>query len=66
MEIQQIIKEIFDRDYHTKQDDKNELLKLINVILEQNYIQFNDHFYKQHNGLAMGAPTSAIFAETFI
>jgi hypothetical protein len=39
---------------------------LINIILEQNYIQFNDYFYKQHSGLAMGAPTSAIFAETFL
>jgi hypothetical protein len=26
MEVKQIIKDIFDHDYHTKQDDKNELL----------------------------------------
>jgi hypothetical protein len=66
VEVKQIIKDILDRDYHTKLDDKRELLGLINVILEQNYIQFNDHFYKQHSCLAMGAPTSAILAETFI
>jgi hypothetical protein len=66
MEVKQIIKDNFDRDYHTKQDDKKVLLSLINIILEQNCIQFNNHFYRQHNGLAMVAPTSAIFAETFI
>jgi hypothetical protein len=36
------------------------------MILEQNYFQFNDQFFKQNEGLAMGAPMSAILAETFI
>jgi hypothetical protein len=29
-------------------------------------MQFNGHFFKQHDGLAMGAPTSAVLTETFI
>jgi hypothetical protein len=29
-------------------------------------MQFNDQFYKQNEGLAMGAPTSAILPEAFI
>jgi hypothetical protein len=29
-------------------------------------MQHNDHQYKQNEGLAMGAPTSAILAEMFI
>jgi hypothetical protein len=29
-------------------------------------MQFNDQFYNQNEGLAMGAPTSAILTETFI
>jgi hypothetical protein len=66
MEVTNIIKDVLDRDYYTKQDNKYELLNLTNTILEQNYIQFNNHFYKQHDGLAMGAPTSAILAEIFI
>jgi hypothetical protein len=37
-----------------------------NTTLEQNYIQFNNHFYKQHDRLAMGAPTSAVLAEICI
>jgi hypothetical protein len=32
----------------------------------QNYLQFNDQFYNQNEGLAMETPTSAILSETFI
>jgi hypothetical protein len=32
----------------------------------QNYFQFDQQYYKQTKGLAMGAPTSAILAEKFI
>jgi hypothetical protein len=46
--------------------EKQELESLLNIIFEHNYMQFNDHFYKHDEGLAMGAPTSAILAETFI
>jgi hypothetical protein len=34
--------------------------------MEQNYFLFDQKFYKQVKGLAMGAPTSAILAEIFI
>jgi hypothetical protein len=45
---------------------KHEVIILLNAILEQNYLQFSNHFYEQDEGLAMGAPTSAVLAETFI
>jgi hypothetical protein len=45
---------------------KQELEILLNTIFEHNYMQFNDQFYNQNKGLAMGAPTSAILAEIFI
>lgn len=35
-------------------------------MLEQNYFQVDQDYYKQNDGLAMGAPTSAILAETYI
>lgn len=38
----------------------------IKHMLEQNYLKFNHQFYKQNQGLAMGAPKSVILAETFI
>jgi hypothetical protein len=34
--------------------------------MEQNYIQFAQQYYKQIDGLAMGAPISAILAEIYI
>jgi hypothetical protein len=34
--------------------------------MEQNYFQFNQQYYKQTEGLAMGAPTPAILAEIYI
>jgi hypothetical protein len=36
---------------------------LINTILEQNYFQFDNKYYKLKEGLAMGAPTSGILSE---
>jgi hypothetical protein len=34
--------------------------------MEHNYLQFNNQYYKEEEGLAVGALTSAILAETFI
>jgi retron-type reverse transcriptase len=45
---------------------EKELLTLINTIIEQHYLHLNNKFLKQYEGLAMGAPTSAILAENFI
>jgi hypothetical protein len=45
---------------------KEELLYILDMILEQNYLQFNNQFFKQDEGLTIGAPTLAILAETFI
>jgi hypothetical protein len=46
--------------------EKQELVMLLNTILDHKYMQFNDQFYKQNDGLAMGAPMSAILVETFL
>jgi hypothetical protein len=53
-------------DNHTHQEEKEELLMILNMIVEQNYFQFNNQFFKQNEGLPMGAPTSAIMAETLV
>jgi hypothetical protein len=34
--------------------------------MERNYLQFEQQYYKEIEGLAMGAPLLAILAETFI
>jgi hypothetical protein len=43
-----------------------ELQKLFETNLTQNYLQFNHNQYKQINDLAMGPTTSHLFAEIFI
>jgi hypothetical protein len=45
---------------------KQEILNITRLITEQNYFKFNNRTCTQNNGLAMGAPTSAIFAEIFL
>jgi hypothetical protein len=50
---------------NTPEEQKQEILILVNAIINKNYMQHNDHQYKQDEGLAMGAPASAL-AEIFI
>jgi hypothetical protein len=38
----------------------------LNIILNQNYFEYNNKIYKQTDGLAMGAPTSSIISEIFL
>jgi hypothetical protein len=45
---------------------KTEILNLVKTVLDQNYFSFNNEFYTQDSGLAMGAPSSAILAEVFL
>jgi hypothetical protein len=39
--------------------------RTLKTMTEQNYFQFDQQYYKQTEGLAMGAPTSAILAEMY-
>jgi hypothetical protein len=65
-EINNIIKNILNNEHYTSKEEKEELLHILSMILKQNYLQFNNQFFKQNEGLTMGAPTSEILAETFI
>jgi hypothetical protein len=38
---------------------------LLNTILKQNYLQFNNKFYQPNKGVAMGSPISGLAAEIF-
>jgi hypothetical protein len=44
----------------------NDIQNMLKIILQQNYFQFDNQYYKQNIGLAMGAPKSAIIAETYL
>jgi hypothetical protein len=41
-------------------------LYLLEVILKQNYFQYNNHFYQPNNGIAMGTPISSTLAEIYV
>ena len=45
---------------------KRDILKLLRVVIDQNYCQFMDQTYVQHDGLAMGTPTSSILSEFYL
>jgi hypothetical protein len=44
----------------------NEIIQITKLIIQQNYFQFQNQFFIQENGLAMGAPTSSVFSEIFL
>jgi len=55
------------RKWHNQHIDlKRDILKLLTVIIEQNYFQFMGKTYTQHDGLAMVASTSSTLSEFFL
>jgi hypothetical protein len=40
-------------------------MHILKIVREQNYFQFNQEYYKQIDGLAMGAPISCILVEIY-
>jgi hypothetical protein len=65
-ETQNIVENIINKNHHLSLETKIEIKNLLNIILEQNYIEHNEKLYKQNDGLPMGAPTSVILAEVFM
>jgi hypothetical protein len=43
-----------------------QLINLINMVLHQNYFQFDGHYYKPLTGIAMGSPLSVTMAEIYL
>ena len=43
-----------------------ELFDILNVTIQQNFFVFDDKFYQQNQGLAMGSPLSPFLADVFI
>jgi hypothetical protein len=51
---------------NTPQETRRELIKITNTIIKQNYFSFLNNTYRQTDGLAMGAPTSALLSEIYL
>jgi hypothetical protein len=65
LEVQHIIADILN---HNVSDplEKQEYLQIYETLINQNYFTHNGKFYKQKEGLAMGAPSSAFLSEVYL
>jgi len=48
------------------QEESIQIILLINIIMEQNYFQYNNQFYKPQKGIIMGSPLSGTLAELYL
>jgi retron-type reverse transcriptase len=63
--IKQRLTDFDDLDNWTKLNT-DEIMELLNICICSTYFKFNDNFFKQLEGTAMGSPISPIFAELFL
>jgi hypothetical protein len=63
--IKKLIIDIAERN-HLHTDVIQEIEQLTNLIIQQNYFEMDSKFYHQSEGLAMGAPSSALLAEIYL
>ena len=47
-------------------DTKKQIIQLLKVIIEQNYFQYNNQYFKPEKGIAMGSPISGTLAEIYL
>jgi hypothetical protein len=62
-DIINITNNILENDIEIQSNIQNEIIYIKNIIMKQNYFQFDKQYYEQTEGLAMGAQTSAILTE---
>jgi len=43
-----------------------QIIILMNTVIEQNYFQYNNKFYKPHKGIVMGSSISGTIAEIYL
>jgi hypothetical protein len=61
-----IIKKILENNNEIEKNIQKETVHILETIIEQNYFQFDQEYYKQTGGLAMAAPTSSTPSEIYI
>jgi hypothetical protein len=64
--VTNIIENIHNNNKQILKQKKHELLTILNTVSEQNYVKLHNQYYRQNDGLSMGASTAAIPAEVFI
>jgi hypothetical protein len=61
-----IIKNILENNKEIEKSIQKETIHILETVIELNYFQCDQEYYKKTDGLAMGTPTSSILAETYI
>jgi hypothetical protein len=51
---------------YVEENLKHDILKLSKIIMDQKYFHFKDSTYLQHEGFAMGPPTSPVLSEFYL
>lgn len=60
---------LFSQFVHNNIADSNKCsfyIRLLEIILKNNYLQYNDKYYHQTNGTAMGTPAAVVYANIFM
>jgi hypothetical protein len=65
-ELLKIIKQILTQHNELHIQDIEQILTFVTLIINLNYFYHDNKYYGQTNGLAMGAPTSALFSDNFL
>jgi hypothetical protein len=65
-EATNIIANILKINSSINDNSQKEVIHILEIVMEQNYFQFEQKFYKQTDGLAMEAPISAIILQVYI
>jgi hypothetical protein len=65
-DIINIISNIINKYQDISKNYQCQIIQTLKTTLEQNYFHIDNEYYKQTNGLAMGALTSVIIAETYM
>ena len=47
-------------------EESKQIILLINTIMEQNYFQYNNQYFKPQKGIIMGSPLSGTLAELYL
>ena len=47
-------------------EENNQIISLLETIMEQNYFQYNDQYFKPVKGIAMGSPLSGTLTELYL
>jgi hypothetical protein len=64
--IIKVINDILKNNIEIYRNIQKETIHILKTVIEQNYFLVDQVYYKQTEGLAMGAPTSSILVETYI